>query len=254
MGNTADWYILAKLRSLYDYAIEKGYVSDNLGYRLKSDNNPAGVKLVLSDQEIRDFFMICDEAYTMYSCMFAVALCTGMRIREVMAMAHGQIDREMGTVKIQSQIKDGKLVPAVKTRRGRKIRLSRTALAYIEATEILQREYEQHEGYFNEFGLVFTNEDGSPLSYTNVNRKLDEIALKMGRPDLTAHTFRHTYMTVSARCGENLDEIQSEVGHGYASDVITEYLHQTEESIHESALRRQEYLEKIMKELGTDNG
>ena len=207
MGNTADWYILAKLRSLYDYAIEKGYVSDNLGYRLKSDNNPAGVKLVLSDQEIRDFFMICDEAYTMYSCMFAVALCTGMRIREVMAMAHGQIDREMGTVKIQSQIKDGKLVPAVKTRRGRKIRLSRTALAYIEATEILQREYEQQEGYFNEFGLVFTNEDGSPLSYTNVNRKLDEIALKMGRPDLTAHTFRPTYMTVSARCGENLDEI-----------------------------------------------
>ena len=126
MGNTADWYIHAKLRSLYDYAIEKGYVSDNLGYRLKSDNNPAGVKLVLSDQEIRDFFMICDEAYTMYSCMFAVALYTGMRIREVMAMAHGQIDRKMGTVKIQSQIKDGKLVPAVKTRRGRKIRLSRT--------------------------------------------------------------------------------------------------------------------------------
>ena len=126
MGNIADWYILAKLRSLYDYAIEKGYVSDNLGYRLKSDNNPAGVKLVLSDQEIRDFFMICDEAYTMYSCMFAVALYTGMRIREVMAMAHGQIDRKMGTVKIQSQIKDGKLVPAVKTRRGRKIRLSRT--------------------------------------------------------------------------------------------------------------------------------
>ena len=254
MGNTADWYIIAKLRSLYDYAIEKGYVSDNLGYRLKSDNNPAAVKLVLSDQEIRDFFLICDETYTMYSCMFAVALCTGMRIREVMAMAHGQIDREMGTVKIQSQIKDGKLVPAVKTRRGRKIRLSRTALAYIEATEILQREYEQQEGYFNEFGLVFTNEDGSPLSYTNVNRKLDEIALKMGRPDLTAHTFRHTYMTVSARCGENLDEIQSEVGHGYASDVITEYLHQTEESRHESAVRRQEYLMNIMERYGAEDG
>ena len=58
-------------------------------------------------------------------------------------------------------------------------------------------------------------------------------------------------MTVSARCGENLDEIQNEVGHGYSSDVITEYLHQTEESIHESAVRRQEYLEKILREFGT---
>lgn len=35
------------------------------------------------------------------------------------------------------------------------------------------------------------------------------------------------------------------------SDVITEYLHQTDESIHESAVRRQEYLEKIMREFGT---
>ena len=44
------------------------------------------------------------------------------------------------------------------------------------------------------------------------------------------------------------------MGHGYSSDVITEYLHQTEESIHESAARRQEYLEKIMKEFGTAPG
>ena len=106
-------------------------------------------------------------------------------------------------------------------------------------------------GFRNEHKLVFTTETGSPLSYTNLNRKLDEIAMKMGRPDITAHTLRHTYMTVSARCGENLDEIQSEVGHGYSSDVITEYLHQTDESIHESAVRRQEYLEKIMREFET---
>jgi integrase len=76
----------------------------------------------------------------------------------------------------------------------------------------------------------------------------------MGRPDLTAHTFRHTYMTVSARCGENLDEIQSEVGHGYASDVITEYLHQTEESRCKSAVRRQEYLMNIMERYGAEDG
>jgi len=37
----------------------------------------------------------------------------------------------------------------------------------------------------------------------------------------------------------------------YTFPVITEYLHQTDESIHESAVRRQEYLEKIMREFGT---
>lgn len=254
MGNTADWYIIARLRSLYDYAIERGYVSVNLACRLKSANNPAAVKLVLSDKEIKSFFTICDEIDTMYSCMFVVALCTGLRIREAMALAHYQIDTELKTVKIQSMIKDGKLVPAVKTRRGRKIRLSKTALANLERAKRHQQVFEKNEGYYNEYGLVFTTKEGRPLSYTTANRNLEEIVLKMGRPDLTNHSLRHTYMTVSTRCGENLDEIQNEVGHGYASDVITEYLHQTDESRHESAIRRQEYLMNIMSKYGAEDG
>ena len=254
MGNTADWYILAKLRSLYDYAVGKGYVSENIAYLLKSDNNTAAEKLVLTDKEIKDFLRLCDEMQTMYSFMFAVMLCTGMRIREAIAITHSNINREMKTLKIQSQIKDGRLVPAVKTRRGRKIRLPDTAMSYIEAAGRLQQRYESNADYHNAFGLVFTNENGAPLSYTNLNRKLAEIALRLHRPDLTNHTLRHTYMTVSARCGENLDEIQNEVGHGYASDVITEYLHQTDDSRHESAVKRQEYLTGIMERYGVDDG
>lgn len=251
MGNTSDFYILTKLRSLYDFAIEKGYVSENIAYRLKSANNKAAEKLILSDEEIKEFFRTCNGLDTMYTYLFAVILCTGLRIREGLAVSHSNIDLQMKSLKIQNQIKDGRLHPATKTRRGRKIRLSKTTLAFIEAAKIQQSVYELQGGFRNEHKLVFTTETGSPLSYTNLNRKLDEIAMKTGRPDITAHTLRHTYMTVSARCGENLDEIQSEVGHGYSSDVITEYLHQTEESIHESAVRRQEYLEKIMREFGT---
>ena len=110
----------------------------------------------------------------------------------------------------------------------------------------MQEEYAGNPEYSNEHELIFCTQKGKPLSYTNVKRRLDGIALKMGRPDITAHTLRHTYMTVSSRCGENLDEIQSEVGHGYSSDVISEYLYETEESRHESAIRRQEYLERIV--------
>ena len=49
MGNTANFYILAKLRSLYDFAIDKGYVSENIAYRLTSANNKAKEKLILSE-------------------------------------------------------------------------------------------------------------------------------------------------------------------------------------------------------------
>jgi integrase len=126
-------------------------------------------------------------------------------------------------------------------------------LTFLNAANNLQQQFCQQEDFHNAENYVFTSDSGNPLSYTNINRKLDEIAIRMGRPDITAHTLRHTFMTVSVRCGENLNEIQSEVGHGFTSDVITEYLHQTEESRHESAQRRQEYLDKIMEKYGNAN-
>lgn len=52
MGNTSDFYILAKLRSLFDFALQRGYISENIARNLKSANNKSAEKLILSDVEI----------------------------------------------------------------------------------------------------------------------------------------------------------------------------------------------------------
>jgi integrase len=213
----------------------------------RSKNIRAPEKQVLSDSEIMRFFKICDDSDSVYGCLLGMTLCTGLRIREAMAVSWSNVNRDLKTLKIQSQVSNGVLIPTTKTRRERKISLSRAAISFMEKAS-------RYSVNGNSNGLIFTAEKGSPLSYTNVTRKLNEIALEMGRPDITAHTLRHTYMTVSSRCGENLNEIQNEVGHGYSSDVITEYLHQTEESIIESANRRQEYLVKLINDNGGLNG
>ena len=153
MGNTANFYILAKLRSLYDFAIEKGYVSENIAYRLTSANNKVKEKLILSDEEIRKFLNACEDTEPMYGFLFAVILCTGLRIREGMAISNNNVDADLKTLKIQNQIKDGILCPATKTRRGRKIRFSKTAAAFIEAARELHKRYEQNDQYRNEYDL-----------------------------------------------------------------------------------------------------
>lgn len=100
MGNTSDFYILAKLRSLFDYAVHKGYVSENIASDLRSANNRAAEKLVLSDKEIKEFLHICDESKSMYGCLLGVVLCTGLRIREGLALAYNSLDTELCTLKI----------------------------------------------------------------------------------------------------------------------------------------------------------
>jgi hypothetical protein len=42
MGNTSDFYIIARLRSFYDYAKDKQYVSDNIAYCLRRSDKTLG--------------------------------------------------------------------------------------------------------------------------------------------------------------------------------------------------------------------
>ena len=244
MGNTSDYYLLTRLQSIFEYALERGIVERNIVKDFKGKDGPYAEKHVLSDEEIKKFFKLCEESMCGY--MFAVALCNGLRIREAMALDYANLDRELKTIKVVNQMKDGVLLPATKTRRSRKLKLSETSLAFIERAKSYQQQYEETGRYSNRLGLIFTTEIGKPLSYTNTMRKLDEIQMEMGRADITPHTLRHTYLTISTRCGENLDEIQRTAGHGYTSTVIREYLHQTDEGWHDAAEKRQSYLTALM--------
>ncbi len=244
MGNTTDYYLLTRLQSIFEYALERGIVEHNIVKDFKGKDGPYAEKHVLSDKEIKRFFKLCEES--MYGYMFAVALCYGLRIRGAIALDYANLDHELKTIKVVNQMKDGVLLPATKTRLSRKLKLSETSLAFIERAKSYQQQYEKTRQYSNGLGLIFTTEIGKPLSYTNTRRKLDEIQMEMGRADITPHTLRHTYLTISTRCGENLDEIQRTAGHGYTSTVIREYLHQTNEGWHDAAEKRQSYLTALM--------
>lgn len=244
MGNTSDYYLIARLQSIFEYARERGIVERNIVKDFKCKESSCAKKYVLSDVEIKKFFKLCEES--MYGCMLAVALCNGLRIREAMALRYSNLDSNLKTIKVVNQMKDGILLHATKTRQSRKLKLSETALAFITRAKSYQQQYKETGRYRNELGLIFTTDSGKPLSYTNTMRKLDEIQMKMGRADITPHILRHTYLTISTRCGESLDEIQRTAGHGYTSTVIREYLHQTQEGWHDAAENRQRYLTTLM--------
>jgi len=120
MGNTSDYYLLTRLQSIFEYAVDRGIVEHSIVKDFKGKDGPYAEKHVLSDEEIKRFFKLCEES--MYGYMFAVALCNGLRIREAMALDYANLDRELKTIKVVNQMKDGVLLPATKTRRSRKLK------------------------------------------------------------------------------------------------------------------------------------
>ena len=242
MQSVQDDRLLGCLRSIYDYAISKYYVTENVAKDLKENRSGEIERRALTDKEIQRFLRICDEKNSVYSWILALALCIGLRIGEAIALKTDDVNMELQTLKIQGQALNGKIIPATKSRAGRKVRLSKTAIYFLNKAIAWQQENKTR----NEYDLIFTNSRGEMLRYTTIRRRLIEIANEMCCPDITAHVLRHTYTTLSARSGENLDQIQSHVGHRFASSVTARYLHETEDTRHDSAIRRQAYLKKIL--------
>ena len=175
MGHDNDYYITSKLRSLFDYAVTKGYVSKNIAADMKSSEGKGAEKYILSDEEIRIFLNICNEADSVYGCLLGFLLCTGLRISEGLAVSFKNLDPELNTLKITNQIHNKRLIEATKTRRGRKIRLSGAAVFFLDKAKGIQQTFAQDPYYCNEYGLIFTAEDGSPLSRSIVIKNIYNI-------------------------------------------------------------------------------
>ena len=121
MGNVnTNGVMIATFRLIFDYALDKGYVKENIALNLSGTQKPSPNKIILDDSEIRTFFSYCDASDSMYGYLLGFVLCTGVRIGEALAVSYSNMDRELWTLVINQQIQNGELKLTTKTRHGRK--------------------------------------------------------------------------------------------------------------------------------------
>jgi len=83
------------------------------------------------------------------------------------------------------------------------------------------------EGY-QDGGLVFTREDGSPVRPASVTRALPALAAAAGLPRLTPHGLRHTWATLALASGVNPKVVAERLGHASVQITLDRYSHVTE--------------------------
>jgi integrase len=86
--------------------------------------------------------------------------------------------------------------------------------------------------------LVFPNESGEPMNYSNMVQRYYRKALKdAGIPQIRFHDLRHTYASLLLSQGENVKYIQTQMGHSSPTVTLNVYAHLMKGENQEAACR-----------------
>lgn len=198
-------------------------------------------KQILSAEQQDEFlqFIRSSNRWKKYHTLFTVALGTGMRIGELLALNWSDIDYNEKTIEINKTLqylynKEKKkyeyVMQTPKTKTSKRIIPLLDSLAFLlkkhrkEQQELRMSLGDKwqplnKEGFGN---LVFTTEFGRPFDRNSINRAISSIVTEMNKkrekgnefPNFSPHCFRHTFAT---RCFEN----------GIPPKVVQEYLGHT---------------------------
>ena len=146
-----------------------------------------------------------------------VAVLTGLRIGEILALRWKRIDLLGGNLEVAETYSSGEFGPP-KTRRSR-----RTIPMSASLVELFQR---LRPACCEPDRLVFATRKGTPLNAKNLyNRQLAPTCDTIGLPRKSWHVFRHIYQTVLHDSGASLKTSQELLGHSDLETTLNVYTH-----------------------------
>jgi integrase len=165
-----------------------------------------------------------------FETLYVLAVHCGLREGELLALRWEDVDLEVAKPALLvrrtlTRGEDGRgwvVGASTKSGKGRRVRLTRRAVAALKDHRKRQLEERMHlAGIWQDHDLVFANTIGSLFNPSNLrNRSFKRIKARSGvREDLRFHDLRHTCATLLLREGVNAKVVSEMLGH--ASIIIT---------------------------------
>jgi integrase len=165
-------------------------------------------------------------------CKAIVALFTGLRRGELLALRWSRVDLDNKVAKIQEALEETKAhgirFKATKTKSGRRdIELPEVA---IDALREYRRQQLEHRmalglGKLRDDALVFPALDGGPQSPRSLSGDWRKAATKIGFGDVTLHALRHTHASMLIDAGIDVVRISRRLGHKSPNITLEIYSH-----------------------------
>lgn len=186
----------------------------------------------LTPEQARVFLDACEE--NRFGLMFHLALLSGCRPEEYLALQWTDLDFQKCTITIQRVIvwirwKKGWYFAEPKTPKSRRtIPLPAYLMQKFSEYRRSQLEYlmKHRDKYTNEHNLVFMSEVGTPVSLRNLERRhFKPLLVSAGLPDIRLYDLRHSCATLLLAAGENPKVVSERLGHSTIVLTLDCYSH-----------------------------
>lgn len=236
-------YTRTVLRIALGRALKIGLVRRNVAALASAPPRVSRELHPLSAEQVRSF--LAATAGDRHGPLFTVAVATGLRLGELLALRWADIDDVNGTLAVRHTLdrSTGELAEPKTERSRRTLRLSRTALAALRVQRARQAADQLAAGKgWRRLDHVFASSTGGPLDSWNVRHRLQAALLGAGLPRVTFHTFgRHGFASLMLEAGEELAVISRSLGHSTLSTTADIYL-SILPAVHERAADRMDAL------------
>jgi integrase len=162
--------------------------------------------------------------------LYVLALTTGMRQGELLALHWRDVDLDAGAVMVRGSLgrtKDGLLISAPKNNRTRRIELTEAAIIALRRHRVAQAEERLSLGAgWDDQDLVFPNAIGRPIEARNLlSRSYAPLLKRANVPALNFHALRHTAATLMLMQGIHPKVVSEMLGHSQISITLDIYSH-----------------------------
>ncbi len=158
-----------------------------------------------------------------------LAAMTGMRRGEVLGLRWKDIDFDNARISVrQALVSVGYQVitSSPKSHQARVIDLDQRTMNELQANQQRQSQERKEWGAdYQERGLVFCREDGSPIHPHSLSQTFERLVSKSGLPRIRLHDLRHTHATIAIKAGVPVKVISERLGHETPAFTLKQYAH-----------------------------
>lgn len=242
------------LYQVLQLAVDDGYLPNNPAANalkeLKREKQVPRKEIeVLEVEQERDFLQFCKKTvpYKKWYPLFTVMLGSGMRVGEICALRHEDVDFNKNVINVRQTLSVSGA--------GRKIHLPKTNAGYrqipmissVRKALLMEKRYQDKnviscretvDGYSDFF---FLNRFGNMLNQQSINRAIQRAVIeynckitengqseKKMIPFITSHVFRKTFITRMCESGMNIRDIMKIAGHADIQTTMSVYTKVTE--------------------------
>lgn len=184
---------------------------------------------VMNEDDINNFLETARP--TRYYALFYLALFTGMRRSELLALRWSDIDLYLCQVSVNRtlhRLRDGSLIfQTPKTAKGRR------TVALTPSASIMMREYKEKQEadkkvvgiHLEESNFVFSDVEDRPMLPDTISRAWAKLASKAGLKGIRLHDARHTHASIMLKQGIHPKIVQERLGHASIQVTLDTYSH-----------------------------